>query len=34
MADQERKMWLRRMHDDVRRTSSPQKVKTRRDWWI
>ena len=34
MADQERKMWLRRMVDDTRRSASTVQIKTRRDWWL
>ena len=34
MADQERKMWLRRMLDDTRRSAGALQIKVRRDWWL
>lgn len=34
MADRERRAWVRRAADEVRRSTASSKVKTRDDWWI
>lgn len=34
MADRERRAWVRRAADEVRRSTASSKVKTRDDWWV